>query len=477
MTTAAYDRAPATTSATARALLVVLAVLAVLGVAAGRAPLSLEVAVALALAAVLALAALRYPTAAVVGAVVLVLVVPFYAGRYVTGSIGVSPMTAACLVLLPLATARLRDVRLGMLDVAVGVLVLLRILAYVLNYETGLGAAVTVVLAVALPYAVFRTVTVAPRIRDVIAWVVVLVGTALAFAGVRERSSGRNRFHTLLPTEYEAAQWARPELRGGGVRAEASFGHPIAFGMFLALALVLAVALFLASRSLWASVLLLLATGGLVLGLTATLSRGPLLVGAVGVVAVVLLSARRIEPSRLWLVALTVAGVALLTPVGGTVSELISASSGDTAEAASARYRLGIVEVVRDSAQFSLLGKATGEEGGVTPSLVTRVGLKSIDSEFALTYLVAGALGLAALLVIALGVLAVAIAPGLSVLDRGWAVGLAASYLNLTTVALLTQYEEIFWAATAAVAAIAQRRRLERPAGPDRLDRREPEPA
>ena len=464
MTAAALPRAAAPT----RFALVALAALAVLAVAAGRAPVSPELAVGLASAAVLALAALRYPTAAVVGAVVLVLVVPFYAGRYVTGSVGVSPMTAACFVLLPLAAVRWRDVRLGLLDLAVGALVVLRILAYVLNYETGLGAAATVVLAVALPYVVFRSVTVSPRVRGIAAWTVVVVGTGLALAGVRERASGSNWFHGWLPVEYEAAQWARPELRGGGVRAEASFGHPIAFGMFLALALVLAVALFLASRSLGASVLLLLAIGALVLGLTATLSRGPLLVGGIGVVAVVLLSGGRLEPSRLWLVVLTVAGVALLTPVGGTVAELVSASSGNTAEAASARYRLGVVDAVRDPEQFSLLGKATGEEGGVTPSLVTRVGLKSIDSEYALTYLVAGALGLAALVVIALGVIGVALGPGLSMVDRGWSVALAASYLNLTTVALLTQYEEIFWAATAAVAAIAQRRRLER---------REPEPA
>lgn len=427
----------------------------VLSASAGVVPVPLELLVAAAVGVALAAMAFRWPLVAVTLGSALAICLPYYAGRYVAGTLGLTPFAAVCLVLLPAAIALRGEVRLRLLDVAVGALVLLRAVALTLNYSGGIGGVAALVLGVALPYAVFRLLGTRADVRHALAWVVVLTAIPLALVGLRERAGVPNPFFAF-PAQYQAAQWAHPEFRGGGVRAEASFGHPIAFGLYLALALVLALALALTARLVWQRAVAAVACALALLALTATLSRGPMLVAALGAVAWLAVSVGRLNVVRVGAVAGVLVVAAVATPVWSTVKALASASTGDTREARSAEFRLEVLRVMADPAQLSLLGKLAPGDEGLSASLAQRVGLKSIDSEFALVYLSNGLLALVALLAAAALVTVVALRAGLSPVDRAWAVATAASYVNLTTVALLTQHAELFWISTALVACLAQ---------------------
>ena len=444
--------------ASGRRALTALGPLAVLVVAAGALPLSPGLAAAALLGLLGALLALRRPQTALLVAVGIAVLVPFYDGRYLVGSVGLSPAAACGLVLVPAAIAAASGVRLHGLDVAVGALVLLRCMSALVNAEGPLGATVNVLLTTALPYVVFRCLTLDADVPRRLAVVVVTTAVPLAALGVYERNGGPNPLFTLVRPELEAAQWARPELRSGGIRAEATFGHPIALGMFLALALLLAVVLAVTVHSVLVRLALLASGAALLLGLTATLSRGPLLVAGVGVVGWLMVNLRRVDVLRVGAALVAVVVVAVGTPVLGTLEGLQRSSTGATAEARSAEYRLQVLQVALEPEQFSLLG-LPAQGAPVTEAVVRRTGLKSIDSELAVVHLTSGALALGAFLLVGVLVLGTALRRRLPVVESAWAVGMAAAFLNLTTVALLTQYEELFWGFTALVAGIAQRRR------------------
>jgi hypothetical protein len=442
-----------------RAALFVAGPASVFAVLVGRVAIPLSVAIAIALGVILSVAAARSPRVAVLVAVALVAIVPYYDGRLVTRAVGLTPMGACCLVLFPAAWAARGHVTLLPLDFAVAALVLLRCLALLLNFSHGFGAIFTVALQVALPYVVFRCLLTERDLLAPLASVVVGSAALLALIGISEHDGTPNPFFTWIRPQYQAAQWARAETRDRSVRAEASFGHPIAFGMFLAVALVLSVALALVVRRLWLTVLLLGTAALIVLALADTLSRGPLLVAALGVGSWLLLTSGRVSIFRLGAVAALFAVLLMGTPVLGIVQRLVNdTTASDTRVGASTQYRLEILAVATDPAQFTLLG-TQNETGGVTEAVFERTGLVSIDSEFALVYLTSGALSLAALVVVVLMVLRLVPRPGLSPLERAWAVAMAASALNLLTVALLTQQAELFWAWVALLAGIVQRHR------------------
>lgn len=412
--------------------------------------------------ALLAWAAVRHPRAAVLAALAVVVVVPVYYGRYVVGTVAITPQSAAALVLVPLAVSRLGRFRVVPLDVAVVAFVVLRCASYLLNYESGPGAVAGVLLGIALPYAVFR-LCVQPAWLPAMSKVVVACAALLSVVAVRERLGHGNPFFTLLTPSYQAEALARANERLGAVRGEGSFGEPISFGMFLGLALGLAVMLAVTATARLERAAALAAAGLVAWGLTTTQSRGALAVGALAVVGWLLLSAGRVDVLRVGALALAAAVVALSTPVVGSVSQLVASSTGDTRESRSAEYRLEILDVVRAPAAFSPLGQTTeqAEGQGVTQDLQRRVGLKSIDSHYALVYLDGGLLGLLALLAVVVLVALAATSPQLSLAGRAWVVGLAATFANLLTVALFTQESDVVWIATAVTALLVQARREE----------------
>lgn len=408
--------------------------------------------------ALLAHLALARPRAAVAIGLVAIACVPVYYGQYVGGTqLGITPVAVVSALLLPLALRECHRLRLGPLDVAVLVFVGLRALSYALNFEGAFGLTAALLLLVLLPYAVFRVVLLLPGALRAASWALAAAAVPLCVVALRERAGKPNPFFTWVTPEYQADEWAKATSRLSTARVEASFGHPIAFGMFLALAFVLLVALALTTRQTWAKVGCFAAMPLVLVALVMTLSRGPMLMVAVALPVFLLTQASHLDPRRLRAVLLI--GLALGIVVlqnSGTLAELREDSSGESTTASSAQFRLEILEIVRDPAQFSVLGQASESDTGVTESVYSRVGVVSVDNAYALLYLASGALVLLAFVGVAVLVWRSAVARGLDALQRAWAVSVAVALLNLLTVNLLTSYADLFWIAVASVAGVAQ---------------------
>ena len=426
-------------------------------VASGRFPLSPLLVAAALVAAVAAYVAATRPATAAPLAIGAIAFAPVYWGRGLGGfGVAIIPVTAAGAILLPAAVRERARFRLVALDVAVATYVVVRAASYLLNYSTGAGAAVGFGSRVAAGYVAFRLLGLVPGLRRRLAVALVAVGGLLAVLS-RFEASGTNWFFGALPVGFQASAWARPELRFGSVRVEASFGHPIAFGLFLALVVALAAGLSVTSggRRTWAFVGL----GGIsLLALVDTLSRGPLLVAFGAVVIWAVLERRRITGARVVVATAVVGALILFTPALIAVGALWASSSGDTREARSADYRLQVAALIADPDQFSLLGVATDVEGEISTSVSDRVGFKSLDNEYALVYVGGGALSLLAFVWVVLAAARTALAAGLDPVDRAWTVALATVSIGLLTVALLTQFADLFWIGLALTACIAQER-------------------
>ncbi|MCU1602721.1 MAG: hypothetical protein JWO22_3430 [Frankiales bacterium] len=447
--------------------LTVLVPLLVLLIASGRVKVQPVLVSVVLVAVVLARAAASRPRAALVVLLVAGAAIPYYDGRYVTRSLALTPVAALCLLALPAALGGQRALRPVVLDWVVGTYFLLPALALVLNFGRGVGAAAGTLLSSALPYLVGRLLVSSADRARLAAVATVAVAMVLSVFALSEHATGQNPFFTFVRPTYQAGQWAKSEYRFGTVRAEASFGHPIALGLFLVIAVVLALGLYLtatgAQRWFW-----LTGVGLIGVALTSTLSRGPMVAAAGGAVLLLVLGASRIDVRRLAVLLVLVLGLSSTTSVLSTVSDLRNSSSAaDSREAASAQYRFKILDVVLDPAQFSLLGKeADLDQGqaGVDASTSNRTSLKSIDSQFALIYLAAGLLALLAYVGVVALLVAATARRGFDVLSQAWAIAVAAVALDGLTVALLTQQGELWWFAVAVVAGLLQRTRTAVPA-------------
>lgn len=397
---------------------------------------------------------------AFVAGLVAIVLTPIYYGQLIPGTrLPLTPVVMVSLVLLPSAWARRAGWRPVALDVAVLGYVVVRSLSFLLNFDEGLGAVFELVTTVALPYVVGRLLLLHRSSLTPVSVALVASGALLAVVGLRERAGVPNPYFTLLTPAYQADRWAEPEVRLGGVRAEASFGHPIALSMFLALCVLLALALALSAELAWQRAALLAAGGLAAVALVATLSRGGLLLLAVSVPIWLLTQLRRVDRRRLRITAVAIAGLAVaFVANASTLQTLVDNSRDvDSIEASSARYRLQILELVREPEQFSFFGRASEIAGSVSTQARDLIGIGSIDNTYALLFLTNGAVTLLAFAVVVLLVFRVTVMAGLDGLERAWAIGLAAACLNLLTVALLTQYSHLFNIGLALLAGLAQR--------------------
>jgi hypothetical protein len=127
----------------------------------------------------------------------------------------------------------------------------------------------------------------------------------------------------------------------------------------------------------------------------------------------------------------------------------------------SGEYRVEIWRVVTDPQTFTFFGRPVADDAnsGFVESVGSQVGLKSFDNAFALIYVGFGVFALAVFLALAVFVARVALAPRLSIVEHAWAAALLATFINLMTVNLLTQFAHIFWMGLGLVAAAHQRAR------------------
>jgi hypothetical protein len=403
-----------------------------------------------------ALAARFVGAAAGIG-IAAVAVIPIYWAR-VTPPLPIVPTAAVVvtLVLLPAAAACLPWVRATAIDVAFALYCLfLATSTLVVMGGKPTAAGLALLTSVVLPYAVFRCLALSVRVRRAVAWGMVGSALLLSGVGIAERLTDTNPFFTLVKPRYLAAIWAIPEHRFGSTRAEASFGHPIAFGMFLAVVTVLVLSLAREGRH---HALGLAATGLIVTGLLATLSRGPIVAAGVGGLLWFVSRRRQLTPRDVVVVLLMAAGLFAVPAARETVTGLASSSFGNTSEASSADYRLTLLDVAREPSQFSMLGHTPTRLGG-QPDRTDRAGNKvgSVDSEYIRLYLNNGLLTLLPFAVLALLLLAALARGDLSALDSAWLAGAVAIMIGSLTVALITQFQAMAYMVLGVAAAAAQR--------------------
>jgi hypothetical protein len=142
-----------------------------------------------------------------------------------------------------------------------------------------------------------------------------VVAVVLAPIAVSEALGGSNPFFNLDFNSAEFTIWASQINRFGAIRAVTSFGHPIAFSMFLAASALLSIAMGIASsaakaRNAWYAAAVI-AIGTMAL----TLSRTGWVMLAIGVVLLAAVAVRGPVRKRLFTLFAIIAGVILITSV------------------------------------------------------------------------------------------------------------------------------------------------------------------
>lgn len=429
-----------------------------------RQPALVSSVLALLLAGLLGYVARRHVVGATALGLVVIGAVPQYAGRYAGGTnFGITPALVVALVLLPAALEQLPRARFVPMDVAVGAFWLLRFLSTLLNFDNKIGSTLGPAVYLATAYGAFRLLVLRGDVVRAATTAVVTTGAGLGLFAVFEHAGAGNIFFRLPSTGFVYKDFAQEQLRFGEVRAEASFGHSIALGMFLALAMVLTVALAIEKRDVLTRAALVAAGGLILVGTLDTLSRGAILTLGIGLALWFLRESGRMRLSTLTGLVLVAGAVIVLTPLRSTVSELVNSSeSSSSLEQASTQHRYVILDLVTDPAQFTLLGHQSSGAGGVTDQLEARTGLNSFDDAYALVYLANGLLTVVAFLGVGVIAFWTLVAPGLTALERAWVAALCAAAINLFTVNLLTQYQDFFWVAAAVSAGAWQRTRTAR---------------
>ncbi len=401
--------------------------------------------------------ATQRPTRAAFLSMVAIAIVPVYWSPVLPGTqIPTLPAVVAATVVLPAAMRRRNDVHLNGIDRLFVAYIFFRLASFLVNPSAGIGLAVDTVAQVILPYAAFRILSTQPGIRAALALGVVTGGVLSAVIAIREYNGVPNPFLDRRFGGYQYAYYTRVDARFGRPRPEAAFGQAIPLGMFLVLAAVLALAFAWRASSRSRRLLSYAAVLVILVGLSNTLVRGPLVMLAVAVFVVLAGDVQRIRLDRTLLVV--VAGLALLTvgSLGANIYKLRDATVEPGPVRDSGNVRFQIFSAVSKSENFSVLGKRgdAGREVGFQRDVGQQVGLGTFENAFALTYLGYGVFALLAFTGMALLVIRAGFMSGLTTLDRGWCAALVGVFVNLVGVGLVSQFAQVFWICLAVVASI-----------------------
>jgi hypothetical protein len=400
----------------------------------------------------------RFPMAGLRVGLVVLCAVPIYWGRDISGTyISSSPgFVVPFILLLPALGVAKGRFRWTLMDGLVVTFLCARILSALLHFDGPLGFSFVILMQMIVPYAVGRLYATDPAAIQIASRTLVFVAVPLGLVGLWEAAGTPNPFFSLVRPGYEVV-WAFPLARFDRIRAESSFGHPIAFGMFLAFVLVLGFALVWASRAR-SRVVLGASLVVLVFSLLATLSRGPIAVLLLGAVVWFFGHLRRIKPHQVVVMMTMVVLLVVLTPAGATFGRLVDSLGGESSEASTAEHRLTVNGFITDSRYFSFLGLPAEGFRAPEEAARARAGLNTvtdtIDSEYSVLYVSQGLLPLLAFIAIGLSVWRTAFVQALGAVERAWAAATAAAFVGLWSVALITQYRPLFWIAIGAVGAI-----------------------
>lgn len=293
---------------------------------------------------------------------------------------------------------------------------------------------------VAVPYAAVRLYlsTNDRSIAEFVPPALIGVGCAVAVLALVEVVLGYNPTTRVL-TNPALIQWTHEASRAGFVRAQASFGQPIALGAFLLLPIGFA-AVWPGKRLWWALALLLPA-------ILFTFSRGPW-IGLVAMLMLVLFTEKSIRgrlPSVLGLILLAGVVAWLISPVQEVIQQTFTTG---TVEAGNAVYRNQLLGAAFQHLTFAGTPVTQAQTTGLLP------GFKDLTSTLVLTMLRTGVLGLTAL--IALVLFAVrSLVTAIRTNDgqlRAISIVVISQLVVLVDVALITNYQYMFWLSVALLA-------------------------
>jgi hypothetical protein len=289
---------------------------------------------------------------------------------------------------------------------------------------------------IVLPYFGFRLLFDVTDARRVFPQAVIAIGVVVSLIGIWEGLTGHNPIVAAGTATYSSnghyvTDWNVPLYRDGHLRALSTFGHPIAFGMFLLIPLAFA----LARRGPWN-----LAAAGVILTAEAlTYSRGPWL----GALVVVLLLAGPVR-ARIPVIAAALLAAAIF--VGPIHRILLESGNASTEAGHNTFYRLGLL--TQAFSHISLLGHPFTDLQSAIPNY------PDVTSLLAGTIIQTGVVGAAELALIA-SLALVALIHARRGADRDYlaaTAALAAQFAGLLAVTLITNYQFFFWALVAYVA-------------------------
>jgi hypothetical protein len=196
------------------------------------------------------------------------------------------------------------------------------------------------------------------------------VTLALAPLAVAESLGGSNLFFNFNFNSGEFSVWASQIDRFGSIRAVTSFGHPIAFSMFLAASALLSIAMGIATddakRRLGWYAAALVAIGTMALAI----SRTGWVMLAIGVVMLAVVTVRGPIRQRLMVLFAIVIGTVLLTAlVMPSEIQVVPGLGGGTQEASfqsSGQYREALLDRALQPGVLDLWGNPTNQ---VTPAV------------------------------------------------------------------------------------------------------------
>jgi len=264
-------------------------------------------------------------------------------------------------------------------------------------------------------------------VERVVPGAIVSVGVAVALLGIIETTSGTNPATKLYGNQALLEQWGHPIMRAGLLRAQSTFGHPVAFGTFLVIPLAYA----LTRRRRWALPIAVLAIADAL-----TLSRGPWL--AAIVVVVLVAAAER----GMWLRAGALAllsGIALfvVAPLHRLAGETLDAT---TAAGQAAAYREGLL--VTSLRHLTLLGHPYGD---LSRALANFPDVTSLIATTAISTGVVGLFELALLAAFAVHAYRRSVALASDRLLTAASVAVLGQLVALATMTFITSYQYFFW--------------------------------
>jgi hypothetical protein len=424
-------------------------------------PLVVGLLLAIPLALLVVWTAFHKPAAAFVGLVLIMALIPTYAAPAIGPLLFVPAAGAGWLVGAALAwrnsVAFGQPMRPNLIDWTAGGFALLMLVSVSFSGQVSLQDYTHLMFLWAGPYLAARLL-----LADVEnpAYVVAIAFAAAAaivtpFA-VFEALGASNPFHALNFNGTEFAVWQKELSRFGQSRAVASFGHPIAFSMFMAISALLSIAMAIRSkesraRHAWYG------AAAVAIGVQAlALSRTGWLMLAAGVIMIAALSVRGTVRRRLTTLIGIAVGVVVVTAIVMPKKLAVLPGFEQQSEASfsgSGQYRQALLHRALEPGVLHLWGNPINR---VTPFVGGSTGT---DNAYIILADAWGLIPTAALILVA-AVMLVPLARGYARDDEGLTVlpiVALTSLVALFFVAFITQQQSMIWLLVGSAAAANER--------------------